>query len=96
MGPHDRWPTGSGLQHFYGFIGGETNQYSPAIYRDTVPVEPETTPEGGYHFTEDMTDKFIGWVRQPKALMSDQPFFVYWAPGATHAPHHVAEEWSAK
>jgi arylsulfatase A-like enzyme len=96
MGPHDRWPTGSGFEHFYGFIGGETNQYEPAIYRDTVPVEPDKTPEEGYHFTEDMTDKSVDWVRQQKALMPDKPFFMYWAPGATHAPHHVPPEWSAK
>ncbi len=96
MGPHDRWPTGSGFEHFYGFIGGETNQYAPAIYHDTVPVEPEKTPEEGYHFTEDMTDRSIGWVRQQKALMPDKPFFMYWAPGATHAPHHVPPEWSDK
>jgi len=95
MGPFDAWPTGSGFQHFYGFIGGETNQYAPAIYRDTVPVEPDRTPEEGYHFTEDMTDRTIEWVRQQKALMPDKPFFVYYAPGATHAPHHVAPEWSA-
>jgi arylsulfatase len=94
MGPFDGWPTGSGFEHFYGFIGGETNQYAPAIYRDTVPVEPERTPEEGYHFTEDMTDRAIEWVRQQKALMPDKPFFVYYAPGATHAPHHVPPEWS--
>jgi arylsulfatase A-like enzyme len=94
MGPHDRWPTSSGFEHFYGFIGGETNQYVPAIYQDTVPVEPETRPEEGYHFTEDMTDKSIDWVRQQKSLMPDKPFFMYWAPGATHAPHHVPTEWS--
>ena len=96
MGPFDAWPTGSGFEHFYGFIGGETNQYAPALYRDTVPVEPERTPEEGYHFTEDMTDKAIDWVRQQKALMPDKPFFVYYAPGATHAPHHVPPEWSAR
>ena len=96
MGPFDRWPTGSGFEHFYGFIGGETNQYYPAIYNDTVPVEPDAAPEDGYHFTEDMTDHAIEWVRQQKALMPDKPFFMYWAPGATHAPHHVPEEWSAK
>ena len=96
MGPFTQWPTGSGFEHFYGFIGGETNQYYPAIYNDTVPVEPDRTPEQGYHFTEDMTDHAIEWVRQQKALMPDKPFFVYWAPGATHAPHHVPEEWSAK
>ena len=96
MGPFRQWPTGSGFEHFYGFIGGETNQYYPAIYRDTVPVEPDRGPDEGYHFTEDMTDRAIEWVRQQKALMSDKPFFVYWAPGATHAPHHVPEEWSDK
>jgi arylsulfatase A-like enzyme len=96
MGPFDAWPTGSGFEHFYGFIGGETNQYAPAIYQDTVPVEPDRTPEEGYHFTEDMTDKTIDWIRQQKALMADKPFFVYFAPGATHAPHHVPTEWSAK
>ncbi|HET6728453.1 MAG TPA: arylsulfatase [Jiangellaceae bacterium] len=95
MGPFDRWPSpGNGFEHFYGFIGGETNQYAPAIYRDTVPVEPDRTPEEGYHFTDDMTDRAIEWVRQQKALMPDKPFFVYYAPGATHAPHHVPTEWS--
>jgi len=96
IGPFRQWPTGSGFEHFYGFIGGETNQYAPAIYRDTVPVEPDRTPEEGYHFTEDMTDQAIGWVRQQKALAPDKPFFVYYAPGATHAPHHVPKEWSDK
>ena len=97
MGPFDRWPSpGNGFEHFYGFIGGETNQYAPAIYRDTVPVEPDRTPEEGYHFTEDMTDRSIDWVRQQKALMADKPFFIYYAPGATHAPHHVPTEWSDK
>ena len=96
MGPFDAWPTGSGFEHFYGFIGGETNQYAPAIYQDTVPVEPDRTPEEGYHFTEDMTDRAIDWVRQQKALMADKPFFVYFAPGATHAPHHVPTEWADK
>jgi arylsulfatase A-like enzyme len=96
MGPFDGWPTGSGFEHFYGFIGGETNQYAPALYRDTVPVEPDRTPEEGYHLTEDITDRAIDWVRQQKALMPDKPFFTYFAPGATHAPHHVAPEWSDK
>jgi arylsulfatase len=89
MGPFDAWPTGSGFEYFYGFIGGETNQYYPAIYEGTTPVEPEKTPEEGYHFTEDMTDKAIEWARQQKSLMPDKPFFMYFAPGATHAPHHV-------
>jgi len=97
MGPFDAWPSkGGGFEYFYGFIGGETNQYYPAIYEGTNPVEPETTPEQGYHFTEDMTDKAIAWISQQKALMSDKPFFVYYAPGATHAPHHVPKEWSDK
>ena len=97
MGPFDNWPSGGGgFEHFYGFIGGETNQYAPAIYDGTTPVEPDRTPEEGYHFTEDMTDHAIDWVRQQKALMPDKPFFVYYAPGATHAPHHVPPEWSAK
>jgi arylsulfatase A-like enzyme len=96
MGPFRQWPTGSGFEHFYGFVGGETNQYAPAIYRDTVPVEQDRTAEEGYHFTEDMTDHAIDWVRQQKALMPDKPFFAYYAPGATHAPHHVPLEWSAK
>jgi arylsulfatase A-like enzyme len=92
MGPFDRWPTGSGFEHFYGFIGGETNQYFPALYDGTTAIEPPTTPEEGYHFTEDMTDKAISWMRQQKALMPDKPFFMYYAPGATHAPHHVPKE----
>ena len=97
LGPFDRWPSpGNGFEHFYGFIGGETNQYAPALYRDTVPVEPDRTPEQGYHFTEDMTDHAIAWARQQKALMPDKPFFMYYAPGATHAPHHVPPEWSAR
>jgi arylsulfatase len=95
MGPFDNWPSGGGgFEYFYGFIGGETNQYAPAIYNGTSPVEPDRTPEEGYHFTEDMTDHAIDWVRQQKALMADKPFFMYFAPGATHAPHHVPPEWS--
>ncbi len=95
MGPFENWPSGGGgFEHFYGFLGGETNQYAPAIYNGMVPVEPDRTPEEGYHFTEDMTDHAIDWIRQQKALMADKPFFVYYAPGATHAPHHVPPEWS--
>jgi arylsulfatase A-like enzyme len=95
LGPFDSWPTGGGgFEYFYGFIGGETNQYAPAIYDGTTPIEPDRTPEEGYHFTEDMTDRAVDWIRQQKALMPDKPFFVYFAPGATHAPHHVLPEWS--
>ncbi len=97
LGPFDQWPTGGGgFEYFYGFIGGETNQWDPSIYEGTTPVEPPKTPEEGYHFTEDMTDKAIAWMRQQKALMADKPFFVYFAPGATHAPHHVPKEWADK
>ncbi len=97
MGPFSAWPTGGGgMEYFYGFIGGETNQYYPAIYEGTTPIEPSKTPEEGYHFMEDMTGKAINWVRQQKALMPDKPFFIYFAPGATHAPHHVPQEWVDK
>jgi arylsulfatase A-like enzyme len=97
MGPFDQWPSsGGGFEYFYGFIGGETNQFYPAIYEGTTPIEPEKTPEEGYHFTEDMTNKAIKWVRQQKALMPDKPFFMYFAPGACHAPHHVPKEWADK
>jgi arylsulfatase A-like enzyme len=96
MGPFQAWPTGSGFEYFYGFIGGEAHQYYPAIYEGTIPVEPEKTPEEGYHFMSDMTDKAIKWIRQQKALMPDKPFFAYFAPGATHAPHHVTPEWADK
>jgi arylsulfatase A-like enzyme len=97
MGPFDQWPTGGGgFEYFYGFLGGETNQYDPAIYEGTTPVEPPKTAEEGYHFTDDMTDKAIAWVRQQKALMADKPFFMYFAPGACHAPHHVPKEWADK
>ena len=95
MGPFDAWPTGGGgFEHFYGFVGAETNQYAPALYRDTVPIEPEGTAGDGYHFTEDMTDRAAEWIAQQKSLMPDKPFFVYFAPGACHAPHHVPREWS--
>jgi arylsulfatase len=97
MGPFDQWPTGGGgFEYFYGFIGGETNQWDPGIYEGTIPVEPPKTAEEGYHFTEDMTDKAISWVRQQKSLMGDKPFFMYFAPGACHAPHHVPKEWADK
>ena len=97
MGPFDAWPTGGGgFEYFYGFLGGETNQWDPSIYEGTVPLDPPRTAEEGYHFTEDMTDKAIDWVRQQKALLPDKPFFMYFAPGATHAPHHVPKEWSDK
>jgi arylsulfatase A-like enzyme len=94
-GPFDRWPSpGNGMEHFYGFIGGETNQWYPVLYENTVPVQPDRTPEEGYHLMEDLTDRAIGWVQSQQALMGDKPFFLYFAPGATHAPHHVPKEWA--
>lgn len=96
-GPFDAWPTGGGgFEYFYGFIGGEANQWYPSLYEGTTPVELKRTPEQGYHLVEDMTDKAIKWIGQQKALVPDRPFFVYFAPGATHAPHHVPKEWADK
>ena len=96
-GPFDAWPTGGGgFEYFYGFIGGEAHQWYPSLYEGTTPIEVEKTPEEGYHFMEDMTDKAIGWIGQQKALIPDKPFFIYFAPGATHAPHHVPKEWADK
>ncbi len=97
VGPFDAWPTGGGgFEYFYGFIGGEANQWYPSLYEGTTPIEVKKTPEEGYHLMEDMTDKAIDWIGQQKALTADKPFFVYFAPGATHAPHHVPKEWADK
>ncbi len=97
VGPFDAWPTGGGgFEYFYGFVAGETNQYYPALYEGTTAVEPPKTPEEGYHLSEDLADRTIAWVRQQKTLTPDKPFFVYFAPGATHAPHQVPPEWSDK
>ena len=97
VGPFDAWPTGGGgFEYFYGFLGGEANQWYPTLYEGTTPVEPSRTPEEGYHLMEDMTDKAITWIGQQKALAPDKPFFIYFAPGATHAPHHVPKEWADK
>jgi len=96
VGPFNQWPTGSGFEHFYGFVGGEANQYYPGLYEGTSAVEPSKTPEEGYTLTDDLAARAITWIRQQKALMPDKPFFVYFAPGATHAPHHVPKEWSDK
>ena len=93
-GPQDRWPTRSGFEKFYGFIGGETNQWAPLIYDGVTLVETPEDPD--YHFTTDMTSQAISWVRFQKALTPDKPFFMYFAPGATHAPHHVPQVWIDK
>jgi arylsulfatase A-like enzyme len=97
VGPFDQWPTGGGgFEYFYGFLRGETNQWYPTLYEGTTAVELKRTPEEGYHLMEDMTDKAIAWIGQQKVLAPDKPFFVYFAPGATHAPHHVPKEWADK
>jgi len=93
-GPFDRWPTRQGFDKFYGFLGGETNQWAPFIYDGIHPVELPADPN--YHFMTDMTDQTVAWIKYQKALTPDKPFFVYFAPGAVHAPHHVPQDWIAK
>jgi arylsulfatase len=93
-GPFDRWPTRSGFDKFYGFIGGETNQWAPMVYDGTAAVSVPHDPN--YHFTTDMTNQAIQWIRSQQSLTPDKPFFTYFATGATHAPHHVPKEWIAK
>lgn len=93
-GPTDRWPTRSGFDKFYGFIGGETNQWAPMLYEGLNPIEVPKDPN--YHLMTDMTNQAIKWMRYQKSLTPNKPFFMYFAPGATHAPHHVPKEWIAK
>lgn len=96
QGPYDRWPAGRlvGFDYFYGFLAGESSQWEPAIVRNTTRVE---TPEhDGYHFTEDIADDAIRWMRRQNAIAPEQPFFVYWAPGASHGPHHIFKDWADK
>jgi arylsulfatase len=93
-GPTDRWPTRNGFDKFYGFMGGETNQWSPAVYDGMTKVELPKDPN--YHFMTDMTNQAIKWMQSVKSLTPDKPFFIYFAPGATHAPHHVPKKWIAK
>ena len=93
-GPFDRWPTHQGFDKFYGFIGGETDQWYPLIYDGVIKVDPPKMPN--YHFTVDMTNQAINWVKAQQSMTPDKPFFVYYATGATHAPHHVPKEWADK
>jgi arylsulfatase len=93
-GPTDRWPIRNGFDKFYGFMGGETNQWAPAVYDGMIKVELPKGPN--YHFMTDMTNQAIKWMRSVKSLTPDKPFFIYFAPGATHAPHHVPKKWIAK
>jgi arylsulfatase len=93
-GPFDRWPTHQGFDKFYGFIGGETDQWYPLIYDGTIKVDPPKMKD--YHFTVDMTNQAINWVKAQQSMTPDKPFFVYYATGAVHAPHHVPKEWADK
>jgi arylsulfatase A-like enzyme len=89
-----RWPLGRGFERFYGFLGGETNQWYPDLVEDNHPVEQPAQPEDGYHLSADLADKAIRFVRDAKAVSPDKPWFMYFCPGCAHAPHHVFKEWS--
>ncbi|MEO2176852.1 MAG: arylsulfatase [bacterium] len=93
-GPFDLWPTGLGFENFFGFIGGDTSQFTPAIFDGTKPVEPPNTKD--YHLDEDMADRAVRYIQQQHALAPDKPFLVYYAPGTSHAPHHAPKEWIEK
>jgi arylsulfatase A-like enzyme len=95
-GPFDYWPTGYGFEYFYGFLAGEASQYEPNLVRNTTIVHPPKTPEQGYHLSADLADDAIGWLRQHKAFQPDKPFFMYWASGASHGPHHIMKKWADK
>ena len=95
-GPFDRWPLGRGFDRYYGFIGADSSQYYPDLICDNGQVEPPKTPEQGYHLTADLVDKAISFISDSKQLAPDKPFFVYFATGAMHAPHHVPKEWADK
>ena len=94
MGPFDRWPTGHGFDYFYGFLAGETSQWEPRLYENLNAIEPPHSET--YHLTEDMADKAIAWMKRHQAFSPDKPFFMYWAPGAAHGPHHIFQEWADK
>ena len=93
-GPFDRWPAGYGFEHFYGFLAGEASQYEPNMVRNTSPVDHEEIDREGYHVTEDLADDAIHWLREQQAFAPDKPFFMYWATGCAHGPHHIMKEWS--
>lgn len=94
MGPFDRWPTGHGFEHFYGFLAGETSQYEPRLVENLNNIEPPR--DENYHLSEDIAEKAIEWLKRHRAFTPDKPFFIYWAPGAAHGPHHVPKEWADK
>jgi arylsulfatase len=91
-----QWPLGRGFERFYGFLGAETNQWYPELTYDNHPVEQPYSPEEGYHFTVDITDRALSFIRDAKAIAPDKPFFLYYCPGACHAPHHAPKEWADK
>ena len=93
-GPYFNWPTHSGFDKFFGFIGGETDQWDPVIYDGVTRVQVKDGED--YHITTDMTDEAINWVKFQQAMTPDKPFFVYFSTGATHAPHHAPKEWIEK
>ncbi len=95
-GPFENWPTGLGFEYFYGFLAGEASQYEPHLVRNTTVVSPPKTPEEGYHLSEDLADDAIGWLRRHKAFNANKPFFMYWASGCLHGPHHIMKEWADK
>ena len=95
-GPYNRWPLGRGFERYYGFLGGDTHNYYPELVYDNHGVEPEKTPEEGYHLTEDLTDKAMSFIADSKQVAPNKPFFMYFCPGAGHAPHHVPKEWADK
>ena len=95
-GPFDHWPTNLGFEYWYGFQSGWDNQWEPRLYRNTVAVEPPKTPAQGYNFTDDIAGDAVHWLRQHQAVSPDKPFFVYFATGAIHTPHHVPKEWIEK
>src|SRR5262245_6876552 len=95
-GPFENWPTGLGFEYFYGFLAGEASQYEPHLVRNTTVVAPPKTPEEGYHLSENLADDAIDWLRKHRAFQADKPFFMYWASGCLHGPHHIAKEWADK
>jgi arylsulfatase len=95
-GPFHNWPTGRGFEYFYGFLAGEASQYEPNLVRNTTSVLPPKRPEEGYHLSEDLADDAIAWLRRHQAFEPDKPFFMYWASGCLHGPHHVTKEWADK
>ncbi|MGJ8584661.1 MAG: arylsulfatase [Marinosulfonomonas sp.] len=96
IGPFERWPNGLGFEYWYGFHGGETSQWEPRLFRNTVPIEPSSLPKDGYNLNVDLVDQAVDWINQHESFAPDKPYFMYFAPGAVHAPLHVGPEWADK